>query len=98
MRIPAGRNAQRVDPERLHFDRLANARGHDPVADLRIHPRQLHAWHSRAQQTVVIGTNVETRATAIAGENGLYRLLQACARAVGSVLCRKIVVHCNNEP
>src|SRR5262245_5148414 len=39
---PTPRDAQRVDPQRLHFDRLANARRHDPIADLRIHPRELH--------------------------------------------------------
>ena len=51
-------NAQRVDPQRLNFYGLADARRHDPVAHLRIHPRQLHTWHPGAQQAAVTLTQI----------------------------------------
>src|SRR5262249_5946183 len=37
------RRPERVEPERLYFDGLADPRGDDPVADFGVHPGQLHA-------------------------------------------------------
>src|ERR687897_2749782 len=36
---PSLQQPKRVVPERIDFDGLASARGHDPAVDLRIHPR-----------------------------------------------------------
>src|SRR5262249_10878697 len=38
---------QRVIPERLDFDRFADARCHHPVSDLGVHPGQLYSGGSR---------------------------------------------------
>ena len=43
---------ERVVPERIDLDRLADARRDHPVADLGIHPGQLHAGLAGAQQPV----------------------------------------------
>ena len=65
--------AQRVEPKRLDFDRLADARRDDPVADLGIHPSQLHARHAAGQQPIGIAANAVARAVAVAGEDGIDR-------------------------
>ena len=44
--------AERIVPERVDLDGLAGARRHHPVADLRVHPRDLHAGLARAQEAV----------------------------------------------
>src|SRR6185503_13345728 len=46
--VPIGEQAQRVVPERVDLDGLAASRRHDPLADLRIHPRELEAWSASA--------------------------------------------------
>ena len=45
---------ERVEPERLDLDRLADARRHDPVADLGVHPGELHARLAGGEQAVVV--------------------------------------------
>ena len=44
--------AERIVPEGIDLDGLAGARRHDPVADHRVHPRDLHAGLTRAQEAV----------------------------------------------
>src|SRR5439155_3074102 len=41
-RREALRDAESIEPERLDLHRLPDPRGHDPVADLRVHPGELH--------------------------------------------------------
>src|SRR5262249_26163196 len=45
-------DAQGVVPQRIDFDRLADARGHNPITNLGIHPGDLHAGHSGLEQAV----------------------------------------------
>ena len=44
--------AERIVPEGIDLDGLARARRHDPAADHRIHPRDLHAGLTRPQEPV----------------------------------------------
>ena len=46
------RRPQGVVPQGVDLDRLAAPRGHHPVADLGVHPGQLHAGLPRAQEAV----------------------------------------------
>src|SRR5437763_1145734 len=48
----AGCRHEGVVPERVDLDRLAQARRHDPIADLRVHPRELHAGGAGGEQAV----------------------------------------------
>ena len=50
---PVAQQAQRVVPQRVDLDRLAAARGHDPVADLGVHPGQLIALLALGQEAVL---------------------------------------------
>ena len=53
-------------PQCVDLDRLADARRDDPVADLRVHPRQLHTWLADVQQPVLrIDMDPVTRALAM---------------------------------
>ena len=62
---PLLHQAQRVVPERVDLDRLAAARRHDPVVDLRVHPGELITRGALAQQTVAgIDVDAEVRAVA----------------------------------
>ncbi len=54
-------DAQRIDPQRLDLDRLADARRDHPVAHLRVHPRQLHAGLAGSEEAVGVGADAETR-------------------------------------
>ena len=45
-------DAQGVVPQRIDFDRLADAWRDHPVTDFRIHPGQLHAGHAGLEQAV----------------------------------------------
>ena len=50
---------QRVEPERVDLDRLANPRRDHPIADLGVHPGELHARLAGVEQTVVrVNVNV----------------------------------------
>src|SRR5712691_2424145 len=42
----AAADPERIEPQGLHLDRLADPRGDDPVPHLGIHPGELHAWSS----------------------------------------------------
>src|SRR5687768_4919496 len=61
-------NPERVQPERLHFDGLADARGDDPIADLRVHPGELHTTFAGHQQTVTVSADAVPCAFAVAFE------------------------------
>jgi hypothetical protein len=63
------RNAQRIEPQRLHLDRLADARRDHLVADLSVHPGELHAWHAGGEQPVLIHADAKARAGAVAGDD-----------------------------
>jgi hypothetical protein len=45
-------HAQCVVPQRIDLDRFADARRHHPVAELGVHPGELHSGHAGAQQRV----------------------------------------------
>ena len=72
-RAPSGqprRDGQRVDPQRLHLDRLADARRDHPVAHLGVHPGQLHARLAAGDQPVRVQPDAEARAGRIALQDG----------------------------
>src|SRR5258706_4093650 len=48
---------ERVEPQRLDFHRLPDARGHHPVADFRVHPGQLDAWFTDRGRSVSVAMN-----------------------------------------
>src|SRR5262245_24106278 len=56
--------AERVIPEGVDLDRLANARRDYPIADLRIHPGELDAGFARAQEAIA-GINADAVARAM---------------------------------
>ncbi len=64
------RARQRVQPQRLHLDRLADPRRHHPVADLGVHPRELDAGHAARQQPIGIGADAVARAAEVALDDG----------------------------
>ncbi len=70
---PLGRvgadDLERVQPQRLDLDRLADPGRHHPVADLGVHPGQLHAGHARGEQTVLVHLDPVAGAGAIAGHD-----------------------------
>ena len=47
-----GEGGERVEPQRVHLDGLADAWRDHVVADLRVHPRELHARLAGTQETV----------------------------------------------
>ena len=73
------RQAQRVDPERLHFHRLADARRDHPALDARVHPRQLRAGDTAREEAVVGHPDGEPRAAGVAVEDGRRRPEEAVA-------------------
>src|SRR6202030_1726998 len=76
---------ERIEPQRLDLDRLADPRRHYPVTDLRIHPGQLHSRPARRDQTVAVGVNVEAGAARIAGEDRLDRVTERLAILRGNL-------------
>src|SRR5690606_5251400 len=59
-------DAQRVIPEGVYLDRLADAWGHHPAADFRIHPGELQPFFARVEQAVGrVYVDVVTRATLV---------------------------------
>ena len=48
----AGHDAHRIVPQRIDLDRLADARRHDPIADLGIHPAELHPGFAGTEQPI----------------------------------------------
>ena len=88
LRMVAAGQSQRVEPERLHLHRLADARRDHPVADLRVHPGQLHAGHAAGEQAVRRRRDAVARAALIAGEDRLdawRRVGRASASSAGSL-------------
>ena len=65
-------NDECVDPQRLNLDRFAHARRYHPIADLGIHPGELHAWLTAGNEAVRVHVNVEARALAVALQYGLH--------------------------
>ena len=64
------RGVERREPQRVDLDRLSDARRHDVIADLGIHPRQLHARNAGAQETVGrIDADAEPRSFRITGND-----------------------------
>src|SRR5215218_964777 len=60
---PSLQQPKRVVPERVDFNGLASARCDDPVADLRIHPRELVALCALTQQPIArVHADAEPRA------------------------------------
>ena len=56
---PLCHQSQRAIPQRVDLDWLADARRDDPIADLGIHPGQLHTHHTRAEQAIAcVNTNI----------------------------------------
>src|SRR5262249_18649600 len=60
-RAEYGADAKGVQPERLHFHRLANAGRHYPIADFRVHPGQLNTRNARHEQTVLVAADAVSR-------------------------------------
>ena len=61
-RMTSAGASQRVDPQRLNFHRLADARRDHAAVDARIHPRELHAGDAAREQAVVVHPDAEARA------------------------------------
>ena len=77
------RDPERVQPERLDFDRFADARRDYPVADLGVHPGDLRARLTARQQAVAVKPDPEARTGGVAFENRIDRILQPQPRVVG---------------
>src|SRR5215469_1833377 len=60
-------DSQRVDPERLHFNRFTNPRGNDLAIDLGVHPGELHTGDAGCQQPIFILVNPVASTFLIAG-------------------------------
>src|SRR5436853_380378 len=60
---------KRSQPERLHLNRLPDTRGDHQIADLRIHPGELHSGFSRTKKSVPIHPDAVPRAASVAFEN-----------------------------
>jgi hypothetical protein len=67
---------QRVQPKGLDLHGLADARRDDIVAELCVHPRQLHARDAGGNQSICVGLNAISRAASVAFNNGIHRLAQ----------------------
>ena len=64
---------ERVDPQRLDLDRLADPRRDHAVADLRVHPRQLQAGLAAREQAVGVGADAVARAARVAVDDRARR-------------------------
>jgi hypothetical protein len=85
---PAAHAAQRVVPQRVHLDGLAVAWRHHPVADLGVHPRELHTGLACAKQPVgPVDTNPVSRAIVVPlDDSGEYRIeVRQQAQVVGGL-------------
>src|SRR5437870_4874180 len=58
--VKPGGDVERVEPQRLNLDRLADSRRDYALANPRVHPRQLHAWHACGEQTIVVHQDAES--------------------------------------
>ena len=72
----AAPGVERIDPERLYLDWLADAGRDHPIADSCIHPRQLHTGFARGQQPVIVTVDAVAGATRVAFENRCHRELE----------------------
>ena len=85
--VAAAGAAQRVDPQRLHFDWLADAWRHHVVAELGVHPRQLHTGHAAGEEPVAVHVNAVAGAGRVAVEDGVNGIQQAVANARPRTRC-----------
>src|SRR5262249_58763897 len=77
-------------PERIDLDCLARARGDNPVAESRVHPRQLDAGLSRPEQAVAsILLDSVTRAFTVEAHGLLEHGEQLLEKSV--VLCGRVI-------
>jgi len=75
-RIDCRGELERVQPERLDFDRLADSRCDHTIANSRVHPRQLLARHAGSQQCVIVHPDPEARACAVTAHDRQHRSLE----------------------
>ena len=75
-RLTRRRDTQRIDPQRLHLHRLADARRDLAPVDARVHPRELHARRTGGEQAVVVHADAEARAGRVAGHDRRDRVAQ----------------------
>src|SRR5207247_4702079 len=69
----AAPDAERVQPERLDLDRLADARRDHPVTHLGVHPGELDAGLARGEEAVVIEVDAVAGPGRVAREDRLHR-------------------------
>src|SRR5215468_5515947 len=62
-------DTERVVPERLNLDRISVPRCNHPIADLGVHPGQLHSGLTRMQQTVRVDFDAKPSATQMPFDN-----------------------------
>ncbi len=68
---------ERVQPQGLHLDGLADPGRDDPVSHLRVHPGQLDAGLPRGEQAVGVGLDPISRPARVARQDRLDRALEA---------------------
>src|SRR3954471_18699471 len=71
-----------VQPKRLDFDGLADARSHDPIPNAGIHPRELGSRDAASQETICFRPDTEASTVAVALEDGCHRIEETFALAV----------------
>jgi hypothetical protein len=95
----AAPDPERVDPKRLHLDRLADARRDHPVADLGVHPGELHAGHARREKAVFVHADAEARTMTIAMQDLLHGVRQPlCQSFVKPARSREKIVDGDDVP
>ena len=72
------------EPKCLDFDRLADPRRDDPVADSGVHPRQLLAGNAGAQQAVGVTTNPVAGAAKVPRQDRLHGRRSSWTMSPGS--------------
>ena len=90
--------AQRVQPQGLDLDRFADAPRYDPVADLGVHPRELHARNPGSQEAVMVGADAEPSPGTIAIEDLLHRPPQPLTHIGRNVGLSEVISNRQNIP
>ena len=94
----AGHDAQRMLPQRIDLDRLADARRDDLGADLGVHPGQLHPIDAGLQQPVLwINLDVVARAAFVPRDDVLERRPQ-CGREIQVAARYEVFLHGIEQP
>ena len=73
---PGADAAERAVPERRDLNRLAAARCHDPVVELRIHPGELATFGRSHDESVAICADPKVGAVAVGGDDVQQRWQQ----------------------